>query len=128
MVCLQSKFGQVQIPLIVTYRILIHDYSLHMAYNQDFRMGTSCLSGCQVLGGINIWELLLCIPAQWAWSGTYKISASDLNCIWCLMNILILCMQERIKNLQFGQNLSPLNPSRVHKTMVTISLTLLMSG
>ena len=44
------------------------------------------------------------------------------------MTILRLYMQDRIKNLQFGNNLSPFNTSIVHMMMRNISLTLLMSG
>ena len=103
-VCLQRKFRQGQSPLIVPYRIVIHGNALNMPCNQGCMMGTSCLIGFHGLGELIIWDLLNCIPSQWYWSGSYKLATSSLNFIWCLMTILRLCIQERIKNLQFGQN------------------------
>ena len=90
--------------------------------------GTIFLSGCQGIGELNIWDPPLYMPVQWAWSGTYRLEISALSFIWCLVTILILCIQDRIKNLQFGHNLSPLSISRVHMMMRTMSLTLLISG
>ena len=92
-VCVQRKFGQGPSPLIVPYIMLIHRDALHMSWNQDFRMVKSCQSGCQGLGEIIIWEPLLCITAQWDWSGTYKLATSDLIFIFYLVTILRLCMQ-----------------------------------
>ena len=62
--CLQRKFGQGPIPLIFPYIIHIHGGALNMSWNQDFRMGKSCLGGCQGIGEINVWEHLFCIPEQ----------------------------------------------------------------
>ena len=126
--CLQRKFEQGPSALTVTHRTLIHWDTLYMSCNQDSRMITSSLSGCQGIGELNIWEPLICITSQWAYSVTYKLATSALGLIWYLMTSLRICMQGKIKNLQFGQNLSPFNPSRVHMTMRDISLTLLISG
>ena len=125
-VFIQRKFVQGPSPLIVTYIMIIHGDALHMSWNQYCRIGTSYLSVCQGLGELNIWEPLLYMPAQLAWSVTYKLTTSPLNSIWCLMIILILCMRERVNNLQFGQNWSTLNPSRVHMMMRPMYLTFLI--
>ena len=86
------------------YIIITHGDALHISWNQNFRMENICLSVCQGIGELNIWEILLCIPAQWACPGTYKMATSDLNLIWFLMTILRLCMHESIKNLHFCHN------------------------
>ena len=51
----------------------MHGDALYMSCNQYYRMGTIFLNLCQGLGEINIWDILLCMPAQWAWSGTHKL-------------------------------------------------------
>ena len=127
-VCIQRKFVQVPSPLIVPYIILIHGDAMNMSCNQDCVMVTSFLSGWKGLGELNIWETLLCMPTQWAWSGTYKLATLSLNSIWYLMTILRPCMQERVKNLQYGQNWSPFHPSIVHIIMSNMSLTLMIIG
>ena len=81
-VCLQRNFEQGTSPLIVPYKMLVHRDSLHVSWNQDSRMGTICLSGFQGQEDINIWDPLLCMSAQWAWSGLYKLATSALNFIW----------------------------------------------
>ena len=127
-VFIQSNFVKVPIRNIIPYRMIIHGFALHMSCNQDCRMGTSWLSGCQGLGEINTLETLLYIPAHYDLSVTYRLVTSSLSFICCLMTILRVFIQERIKKLQFGHNWSPFNPSRANMIMRTISLTLLMSG
>ena len=103
-VCLQMKFGQVPSPYIVPYIMIIHWDVLYKSLNQYCRMVKSCLSVFQGVREINILEPPLYIPTRWAWSVTYILATSDLSFIWCMMVSFLLCMQYRIKNLQFGQN------------------------
>ena len=124
----QRKFWQGPSPPIMTYRMLIHWDDLHMSWNKYFRMLKNGLSGCQGLVEINIWEPPLYMSEQWDWSGTYKLETSALSFIWFWVTILRLCIQERIKNLQFGQNWSPFIISRVHIMMKTMYLNFLVSG
>ena len=92
-----------------------------MYWNQYFRIGKSCQSLCQDPLQINIWGTTPLLV-------TYILATSYLNFIWYLMTILRLCMQEKIKKLQFGQNWSLFNLARLHMMMSTMFLTFLMSG
>ena len=127
MAFLQRNFVQGKILPIVTYKILAHGDSMHMSWNQDFRIRTSCLRVWNVLRDLNIWDPSLYITSHCAWSGTYRLETSALSFIWYLMTILILSLQDRIRNLQYGQNLSPFNMLRVYMTMRTMLLAFLMS-
>ena len=51
----------------------LHGDALHMSWNQDCMIITSCLRGCQGLGELNIWEPPLYIPEQWDASETYRL-------------------------------------------------------
>ena len=52
--CLQRKFGQGPSPLISTHRMIIHGDAMNMYWDQGYRMGKFCLSGCKSLGDLNI--------------------------------------------------------------------------
>ena len=128
MLNLQKNFWQLPIPPIFLSIILAHGDALYVSWNQYCRMVTNFLSGCQSLVYIGIGVSPLYMPAQWAWSVIYILATSALNYIWYLMTILRLCIKERINDLHFGHDWSPVNHEIVNIMMRTMFLALLMSG